>query len=56
MIVVSDSTALIGLSAIGGLEWLRELYSIVIIPQAVYREVIIDGKGKAGSEEVAQAA
>ena len=55
MIVVSDSTALIGLSAIGGLEWLRELYSIVIIPQAVYREVIIDGSGKAGSKEVASA-
>ena len=55
MIVVSDSTALIGLSAIGGLEWLRELYAIVIIPQAVYREVVIDGSGKAGSKEVASA-
>ena len=55
MIVVSDSTALIGLAAIGGLDWLRQLYSIVIIPEAVYREVVINGAGKAGSKDVANA-
>ena len=55
MIVVSDSTALIGLSAINGLEWLRDIYSIVIIPQAVFREVVIDGSGRPGSKEVATA-
>lgn len=56
MIVVSDSTALIGLSAIGGLDWLRQIYTEVVIPQAVYREVVIDGAGKAGSQDVANAA
>jgi hypothetical protein len=56
VIVVSDSTALIGLAAIGGLDWLRQIYTDVIIPQAVYREVVIDGAGKAGSQDVASAA
>ena len=55
MIVVSDSTALIGRSAIGGLDWLRQIYTSVVIPQAVYREVVIDGAGKAGSQDVANA-
>lgn len=55
MIVVSDSTALIGLSAIGGLDWLRQLYTHVVIPQAVYREVVIDGAGKVSAQDVANA-
>lgn len=55
MIVVSDSTALIGLSAIGGLDWLRQIYTSVFIPQAVYQKVVIEGVGKVGSQDVANA-
>lgn len=55
MIVISDSVALIGLSAIGALDWLRQLYGIVIVPEAVFREVVIDGAGRAGANEVAAA-
>ena len=54
-IVVSDSSCLIGLSKIGKLETLRELFGKIIIPQAVYNEVVISGKGKAGAEEVQKA-
>lgn len=39
MIVVSDASPLISLTAIGQLEILRELYEEVRIPQAVEREI-----------------
>lgn len=53
MIVVSDSAALIGLAAIGALDWLRQLYGTVIIPEAVYQGVVISGAGKPGAQAVA---
>ena len=55
MIVVSDSTVLIGLGAIGGLDWLKQLYELVIVPTAVYEEVTVAGAGKPGAQAVAAA-
>lgn len=43
MIVVSDTTPLIGLASIGRLELLLELFGEVYIPQAVYDETVIRG-------------
>lgn len=51
MIVISDSSAVICLSAVGRLDILRLLYGQVLIPEAVLLE-IIEGKGKSGSSEV----
>ena len=39
MIVISDTTPLISLLKIGRLDLLRELFSEVVIPQAVYDEL-----------------
>ncbi len=41
---VSDSTPLIYLAKLGSLEILREVYGRVIIPKAVYEEVVQEGK------------
>lgn len=52
MIVVSNSSPLVSLAAIGRLELLHELYGTIIIPQAVHHEVVIQGLGQPGAVEV----
>lgn len=52
MKVVINSSPLISLSLIGHLELLLKLYDEVIIPKSVYDEIVVKGKGKAGSEEL----
>lgn len=54
-IVIADSTCLIGLSKIGKLDILRQLFGSVIIPSAVYHEVVVRGTGRLGAEEVENA-
>ncbi len=54
--VVSNASPLVGLSVVGHLELLREFYSEVWIPPAVWQEVVESGADKAGSPEVAAAA
>jgi len=54
-IVIADSSCLIGLSKIGQLNILPQLFGKIIIPEAVYYEVVIRGSGKAGAEEVKNA-
>lgn len=49
--VVADSSCLIGLAQINLFHLLRELFSEVYIPYAVYDEVVIKGEGEAGSKE-----
>lgn len=44
MIVVSDTTPLIGLASIGRLELLLEIFGEVYIPQAVYDETVAHGR------------
>ena len=52
-IVVADSSCLIGLSKIGQLEVLYQLFGRVLIPQAVYHEVVVRGANRPGAKEVA---
>lgn len=56
MSVVSDATPLISLAAIGALDLLAQLFGNIVIPAAVYHEVVVAGAGKAGAHAVANAA
>jgi predicted nucleic acid-binding protein len=53
--VVADSSCLISLSRIGKLEVLHDLFGGIIIPEAVYYEVVVRGAGRTGAEEVKKA-
>jgi predicted nucleic acid-binding protein len=53
--VIVDSSSLIGLAQIKQFELLKELFSEVYIPETVYNEVVIKGKGEPGSEETERA-
>ena len=55
MIVVSNASPLVGLASIRQLDLLRQLYSEVHIPEAVWQEVVVDGAGQPGSTEVENA-
>lgn len=52
MIVVSNASPLISLAKIKHLYILKELFGRINIPEKVYEEVAIKGKGKAGAREV----
>lgn len=52
MIVVSDTSPIINLAAIGQLELLRHLYGTITIPQAVYHEIAVRGSQQAGAIEI----
>ncbi len=52
MIVVCDSTILIGLSKIGRLDLLREVFARISVPEEVFREVGEKGEGKPGSKSI----
>lgn len=54
-IIVSNTSALINLTRIGKLNLLRELYGELIVPQAVWQEVVVEGAGQPGAEEVKSA-
>jgi predicted nucleic acid-binding protein len=51
MIVVADSTVLIYLAAIGKFDLLASLYGRIVIPNAVYDEVVTQGAGRWGAAE-----
>lgn len=53
--VAADSSCLIGLAQIDLFRLLKELFSEVYIPDAVYDEVAIKGEGEAGSENTESA-
>jgi predicted nucleic acid-binding protein len=55
MKVVSDSTPLIHLSAMGRLDLLEVLFREILIPQEVYEEVVLHGGDRPGSAEVREA-
>lgn len=56
MKAVANSSVLIALSAIGQLALLPRRFSGgVLVPRAVWREVVETGKGQPGSEEIASA-
>ena len=54
-LVVSDSSTLIHPAAIGRLALLKESYGHIMVPPAVWREVVEQGGGRAGAAEVEQA-
>ncbi|HPU44589.1 MAG TPA: DUF3368 domain-containing protein [Dictyoglomaceae bacterium] len=54
-IIISNFSVLIGLSKIEKLDLLKELWKEIIIPEAVFKEVVIDGSGKPGVEIIAKA-
>lgn len=55
MIVVADSGPLIHLSRIGHLTLLPTLFRSVHVPRQVFDEVVVDGAGLPGSEQLAEA-
>ncbi|MUL37305.1 DUF3368 domain-containing protein [Gloeocapsopsis dulcis] len=52
MIVVSDTSPITNLAAIGQLDLLRQLYAVIIIPTAVYNEMVNLDKIVPGAAEV----
>ena len=54
-VVIADSSSLIALSKIGELEILHDLFENIFIPKAVYVEVVVQGKGRSGLEEIKNA-
>jgi predicted nucleic acid-binding protein len=52
---VADSTPLIHLSRMSSLDLLRDLFRETVIPPRVFEEVVIRGRGRPGTLEVASA-
>ena len=52
MSIVSNASALINLARIGKLDLLHQLYGELVIPEAVWKEVVIEGAGQPGADEV----
>jgi len=50
--IVSNASALINLARIGKLDLLHQLYGELIIPKAVWKEVVIEGAGQPGADDV----
>ena len=48
MIVVSDTSVIVNLAAIGRLELMRALFGEVVLPEAVRDEMLAGGRGFAG--------
>lgn len=55
MSIVSNASPLINLARISKLDLLRRLYGKLAIPEAVWHEVVVEGEGQAGADEVAAA-
>lgn len=55
MSVVSDSSPLIGLARVRKLHLLYALYGAILVPEAVWREVVLEGAGCPGGAEVERA-
>ena len=51
-LVISNTSPVINLAAVGQLDLLRHLYGKIVIPQAVYSEIVIVGTGQPGAVEV----
>jgi uncharacterized protein len=52
MNVVSNASPLISLARVGHLHLLHQIYNNVVIPEAVWYEVVIQGKGQVGADDV----
>lgn len=54
-VVVSNASPLINLARVGQFGLLAVLYGQIVIPQAVYHEVVVRGRGRDGCREVSEA-
>jgi len=52
MSIVSNASPLINLARIGKLDLLHQLYDELIVPAAVWQEVVVEGAGQPGADEV----
>jgi predicted nucleic acid-binding protein len=52
VIVVSNTSPIINLAAVGQLQLLRQLYDQILVPQTVHREIVVVGIGQPGAAEV----
>lgn len=55
MKVVSNASPLVNLARIGQLRVLPLIFGRVLLPDAVWQEVVEDGRGQAGADEIRQA-
>jgi predicted nucleic acid-binding protein len=55
MKIVSNSTPLIALSRINELGLLHAIFDTIIVPDAVYKEIAVEGVGRPGVEEIVNA-
>lgn len=55
MVIVSDTSPIINLAIIGHLDLIPRLFHKVILPQTVFDEIVHDGAGLPGAEEIRQA-
>lgn len=54
-VVVSDASPLINLARVNQFDLLATFYGQIVIPEAVYEEVVVRGEGRDGSREVKEA-
>ncbi len=52
MSVVSNASPLINLARIDQLDLLPRLYGELLIPEAVWEEVVVEGAGQPGADEI----
>lgn len=55
LLVISNSSPIMNLAIIGQLHLVQELFGEIIIPKEVWSELIIEGKGKPGTNEIEKA-
>ena len=55
MIVISDTSPIINLAIIDKLDLLPQLFDTIVIPEAVFNEIVIIGKGLPGSDIIENA-
>jgi predicted nucleic acid-binding protein len=52
VIIVSNTSPIINLAAVGKLDLLKKQFGKIVIPRAVYNEITIEGRGEPGDSEV----
>ena len=55
MSIVSNASPLINLARIGRLDLLHQLYGELAIPEAVWHEIVVEGAGQPGADDVKSA-
>ncbi|RLE40012.1 DUF3368 domain-containing protein [Candidatus Woesearchaeota archaeon] len=50
--IIADSSPLISCARAGKVKLIRYVYPKIVIPPSVYREIVVEGAGKPGAEEI----